>query len=305
MEDLIGLGKGSEKLIEVISNAIGAVYKPFGIRREADAEAYKIKLLESTKISQKENATRTLAEAKKDKILILDSAKTTIAERAAKRKMFNEIRRQQNLENVLRGSFLSIKDEVSEEEVDPDWMQTFIEFAEDANSEQMQELWSKVLAGETESPGSFSLRSLATLKKMSKKEALLFQWACQISSSFQSDDSVFVIKSCEKSGSIPGRRTTIDLFKYGFDITKRMILSDIGLIHKDSIGASSFVKEFKMFVSGQDVIVSPISKKSSWVSYHFTPIGAELSKLIQTGIHEEYYDDFIEKSKKIFLVKKN
>ena len=65
MEDLVGLGKGAEKLIEVIANAIGAIYKPYGIRREADAEAYKIKVIESERISQKENETRALAEAKK------------------------------------------------------------------------------------------------------------------------------------------------------------------------------------------------------------------------------------------------
>ena len=92
---------------------------------------------------------------------------------------------------MLNGSFFAIKNEVSEEEVDPDWMQAFIKFAEEANSEQVQELWSRVLAGETELPGSFSLRSLSALKKMSKKEALIFQRVCQIASSFEGEDNVY------------------------------------------------------------------------------------------------------------------
>ena len=304
MEDLIGLGKGSEKLIEVIANAIGAIYKPYGIRREAEAEAYKIKVIKSEKLSQKENETRALAEAKKDEILILDGANTTIAERSAKRKMFNEIRRQRNLENVLNGSFRAIKNEVSEEQVDPDWMQTFIGFAEEAISEQMQELWSRVLTGETELPGSFSLRSLATLKKMSKKEALIFQWACQIASTFEGDDSAFVIESFGKSGGWSTSNASIELNNYHFDITRRMILSDIGLLHESSIISSRFKNGFNMYICDKKMNISPISEKSTWGSYHFTPIGSELAKLIRASVNTEYSNEVIEKSKKFFLIEK-
>ncbi len=301
MEDLIGLGKGSEKLIEVIANAIGAIYKPYGIRREAGAEAYKIKVIESEKISQKENETRALAEAKKDEILILDGANTTIAERAAKRKIFNEIRRQRNLEDVLNGSFRAIKNEVSEKEVDPDWMQEFIRFAEEANSEQMQELWSRVLAGETELPGSFSLQSLAALKKMSKKEALVFQRACQIASSFEEDDYVFVIESFGNSKRLTTSEASIELNNYSFDVTKRMILSDIGLLHDKIITSSRFKKDIKIDICDKNIKITPKSEKSTWDSYHFTSIGSELAKLIQTNVNEQYYNEVIEKAEKYFL----
>jgi hypothetical protein len=49
MKDLLGLGKGSEKLIDVIANAVGAIYRPYGIRREGEAEAYKLKVVEQAK----------------------------------------------------------------------------------------------------------------------------------------------------------------------------------------------------------------------------------------------------------------
>ena len=39
----------------------------------------------------------------------------------------------------------------------------------------MQTLWGKLLAGEITEPGSFSLRTLATLKNLTVKEAALFQ----------------------------------------------------------------------------------------------------------------------------------
>lgn len=42
-------GKPFEKLIEVISNGIGTLYKPRSIRKEADAKAYEIGIIESAK----------------------------------------------------------------------------------------------------------------------------------------------------------------------------------------------------------------------------------------------------------------
>lgn len=42
-------GKPIEKLIEVISQGFGTLYKPRAIRKEADAEAYKLLVLEKAK----------------------------------------------------------------------------------------------------------------------------------------------------------------------------------------------------------------------------------------------------------------
>src|ERR1700738_406886 len=43
----------------------------------------------------------------------------------------------------------------------------------------LQELWGKVLAGEIEQPGSYSLRALDVLSAMTQKEAERFVAACQ------------------------------------------------------------------------------------------------------------------------------
>ena len=42
-------GKPLEKLIEVVSNGIGILYRPRKIRKEADAQAYAIKVQENAK----------------------------------------------------------------------------------------------------------------------------------------------------------------------------------------------------------------------------------------------------------------
>ena len=43
--DLAGLSEPLKRLIEVISSGIGNVYKPYLIRKTADAKAYEIKVI--------------------------------------------------------------------------------------------------------------------------------------------------------------------------------------------------------------------------------------------------------------------
>lgn len=317
MEDLLGLGKGSEKLIEVIASAVGAIYRPYGMRKEAEAEAYKIKLIEKAKSEQKAEEIREVAQAKKDEMLILDSATSTLEDRVTARKRFNEIRQQNNLESVIRGAFNHIKDDISQEPVDPDWLQVLVKYAEEANSEQMQDLWSRVLAGETELPGSFSLRALETLKKMSKKDAELFQAACQIASSFNINGDTMIIYSFK----CPTIRDTvketvetlldkefpepkvIDLRNYWLGLKNRRTLDDLGLIYSDAITSSKFRSDgVKMLVAGYSIILKPKSDKSEYSSYQFSQIGVELSKLIDAPPHTGYFDEFSKAAEKAFVI---
>jgi len=315
MEDLLGLGKGSEKLIDVIANAVGAIYRPYGIRREAEAEAYKLKIIEEARTEQKAEEVRALASAKRDEMLILDSATSTLEERAAARKRFDELRRQNNLENVLKGAFDHIKDDVCKEPVDPDWLQALVKYAEEANSAPLQDLWSRVLAGETELPGSFSLRALETLKKMSKREAEIFQTACQIGSYFKDDGQMMVIynfhhptdsgtikKIIEVMSETPERKD-IDLRDYRFGLHNRKTLDDLGLLYEETITSSAFRADgVEMLVAGYPIRLIPKSEKSKFYSYQFTQIGNELSKLIDATPQEAYFAEFIQFGEKAFVI---
>lgn len=51
----------------------------------------------------------------------------------------------------------------------------FFDSAGNVSNEKMQELWSKILAGEINNQGSFSLRTMETLRNMNQKEALLLE----------------------------------------------------------------------------------------------------------------------------------
>ncbi|GEM_PF-1397404 len=65
-------------------------------------------------------------------------------------------------------------------EISEDWLNRFRESACEKSSEEAQELFSKVLAGEIRKPGSISLRALTTLADMEQKVAQPFKTFCSL-----------------------------------------------------------------------------------------------------------------------------
>jgi hypothetical protein len=63
----------------------------------------------------------------------------------------------------------------SDEPIDDDCAADFFEQAQDVSDQAMQSLWARILAGEVNKPGSFSLRTLHSLKTMTKEEAQMFE----------------------------------------------------------------------------------------------------------------------------------
>lgn len=165
IKDLAGLSEPLTKFLDLIGKGIGTLYKPRAIRKEADAEAYKVERL-------------AVAEAKK--IMIEGEAKISILERAKQRLVYEEIIKQDNLESIAEKSIAYLDEsKVTGEEVDPDWRTRFFEKAKGISNEEVQEIWAKILAREFEEPGMISLRTLDLLSNLSKEEAVLFQKFCE------------------------------------------------------------------------------------------------------------------------------
>lgn len=61
--------------------------------------------------------------------------------------------------------------------LDDDWLNQFSRFAEDASSEDLQQLWGRVLAGEICKPGSFSRSTLRFIAELDKETAENCQFA--------------------------------------------------------------------------------------------------------------------------------
>jgi hypothetical protein len=161
MSDLGGLvnigdlTKPATVLIERISDAIGGLFRPSQIRRiaEAEAQARKIKAMTQIEITQ-------------------------LQERAMRRFFLEEAKRQQNMESITRKALPQLKVDARPEEIEEDWITNFFDKCRLVSDVEMQDLWARVLAGQANSPGDYSKRTVNTLATLDKSDAILFTKLC-------------------------------------------------------------------------------------------------------------------------------
>lgn len=93
-----------------------------------------------------------------------------------------DIGRQQEASNLsgnirVAAEFLSLTpdEDISDDDVNPDWFARWRETAKLTSEKDMQQLWGTILAEEIKSPGGISYRTLEVLKNITSDEAQLFQ----------------------------------------------------------------------------------------------------------------------------------
>ena len=88
---------------------------------------------------------------------------------------YQERKRQANISSVVREAARELGEkEVPQHEPDHDWVARFFSDVQDVSSEDMRRIWARVLAGQVETPGTTSVRTLATLRNLSSSEAKAF-----------------------------------------------------------------------------------------------------------------------------------
>ncbi len=156
MINLGDLTKPMTVLIEKISDATGGALRPWQIRRIAKAEA----------------DAALIAAEREIKV-------TEMQRRAMVRFVAEEGVRQQNMEDIIIKSLPHVIDEAHAENIEDDWITAFFDKARLISDDQMQKLWSKVLAGEANRPGRFSKRAVALLSTLAQTDTVLFGWLCR------------------------------------------------------------------------------------------------------------------------------
>lgn len=180
IKDLAGLSEPLKKLVETIFNGIGKIFESRYIKSIAKAESFKRDLELKDKLKEINEISNVL----KDKEIVnvnyntdsLSLDNKPLLERTYNRLLHQEMERTNNIDNIVIKVIEKLKDEekVSDDPVNKDWTKRFFNIAQDISDEYMQELWSRILAGEIKQPNSFSLRTLETLKNMTTYEAELF-----------------------------------------------------------------------------------------------------------------------------------
>lgn len=149
------LAEPANTFIRKVSDLVEGAFAPYQIRRVAKAKA---------------DAAITQAES--------EIEMTDLHKRAARRWIEEEARRQKNMEDIADKALPLLEKTADPAAVDDDWIVHFFDKCRRVNSEQMQGLWSRALAGEANIPGSFSKRTVTALAGLDAAEAKWFTALC-------------------------------------------------------------------------------------------------------------------------------
>lgn len=273
------------KLIECISGALGKTFEPRRMKKKAEAEAERIKILSE---ALRENCDIPIT-INSNEISLSTTDYDDFLKRTQTRMAYQELKKQQNIENVANKAVAVLADEeaVAPDPVDQDWLMRFFNTVEDVGNEEMQEIWARLLAGEVKKPGTFSLRTLETLRNMTHEEAVAFE------------------KMCAHCIMIVGSRAILQdegyLKEFGIPFGMLLKLSECGLINSSALLSINVrVNREKPLVIRTDDYVAIATtneiKKVDIGMYPLTSSGIELSKI--AGCHMEL-DEFKAVARKI------
>jgi len=153
---LIDLGtevvKTAPALLDRLGPMLGILYKPIDIVRTAKAEA---------------QAQIIRAEAS-EKV-------ASIEQRAKFRLQYEAVREQQNLEGAVKESLKFLDENAQPDKLQEDWLTRWAEEVKMVSDPAVRTIWAKILAGEANQPGSYSLKGFECLRSLSKADAEAFQ----------------------------------------------------------------------------------------------------------------------------------
>ncbi len=195
----------ANKILDIISQAGYALYEP-------------------TKI-------RNIAAAKKDALLIKAKGsieKTYIERQAIARIASIEIVRQDNINKIAKKALDNVTDSGKkiDENTESDWIRKYFNLSQDVSNEEMQNIWSKILAGEFIQSGSFSYKTLSILANMRQGDAQIFSKLCSYVVTVKEGRYVPLIFSDGSNGTYNNKQFSFEDMQY---------LDSLGLIHFDNI----------------------------------------------------------------------
>jgi len=149
------LGRPANTLVKKISDAIGGIARPWqmvGVA-QAEAEAEKIRVAAQIEISE-------------------------LQRRAMVRFITEEAKRQNNIEGITAKALPGVSSEAKPGRMEDDWIANFFDKCRLISDESMQEVWARILAGEANSPGTFSKRTVGLVGTLDKSDGVLFTELC-------------------------------------------------------------------------------------------------------------------------------
>lgn len=272
---------GIEKLVDYVASGVGAIAGTMLARWQARtaADVRRIEARVEKETSDLISVGQTEAKNRFDEASDSSQGKLDISQEIQERMEFQQQKELSNINNVvgMAAHELGAK-EVKNNDVDHDWATRFFSDVKDVSSEQMQQIWAKVLAGEVETPGRTSLRTLSILRDMTQKDAERFYQVTKFAL------GSFILNKEEWTGAVPNFPTYAEL----------LYISQLGLLEVktelvyalENKNAYYFIDEFVYSISRKDGSGGAFDLRLP--GHALTKLGEELSKLASTEPDQIY-----------------
>ena len=207
------------------------------------------------------------------------------------------LREQVNTEDVLGFALEEMSNSHEEKEPDgvpdDDWLAAFGKEAAQRSSEEMKHAFGRILAGEIQSPGTYSIRSVRALGMMDTQTAALFRNFCNLVFSVPLLDSRIITPK--------GNAAQNALQEFGLPFSQLNVLQENGLIISDFNSWLEYSQlttiPIPMSYAGRRVRLRPMDGMTGSVKLHgvaLTSMGRELYNVVDLEENKEYSSKLIE-----------
>lgn len=298
MTDILGFSK----LIDTVSRGIGTAYEPVHKKRMAEASAKEIEIINKAI----DRTTGLPIEYKNGKITINSGYDEKLLERTFNRLFQQEIVKQKNIDAIVEQAVIELSNvkeekEISTKKVDTDWASRFMNSIEHVSDPEMQEIWGKILAGETKQPDTYNFRTLNVLKDISTREAKTFEKISQ-----------FILNSPPNNHFIIQSNTVEK--KYNIDYGDLLLLEECGLINSSLVNFRiNLTKDRDSFIYNSNILFSMIdlsqnnkkeeTRKINLNVYKVTQAGIELLRVLNLKNNDDYVKDIFKEIKEEYSEK--
>lgn len=178
-----------------------------------------------------------------------------------------------------------------EPELDPRWKARFVRDAEDAADETMRDLLARILAGEFERPGAFSLKTLSVVRDLDQRTARLFEAVSPmvVLGNFLPPYADAVDSGCDFAAYYEKRDVSFGGIVALVDAGLLTAADDILVQHECGDGDAF---EWKVEIAGGSVLVcqsrDPAMRRVALPGMGLTAAGAELLTVLAPQLDSSY-----------------
>ena len=219
-----------------------------------------------------------------------------VEDRSIKRERLTNLRKQENIEEIMEKTFDFCVNKSIDKRPDLDWFNRYITLAEDVSNKTMQDLWAKILAGELTRPGSYSLKALKVFRDMSIVDAKLLAKACSLAVKDQSKKNIRILSGTYQQPGLfnffnKDRQQHINLSHFGLNYADILSLADNHLIYKQESESNMMAsgEALNFYYNGAPLKLSCKKPNIAIQFYKFTPIGTELANLISDKPNNDFF----------------